>query len=76
VLDGNGEIRHQGGITPARGLYVLGLQFQRRRNSVFIDGVGSDADELAEHMVKAGSNSVICGTTSPKIITMAAAPLN
>jgi putative flavoprotein involved in K+ transport len=85
VLDGNGEIRHQGGITPAPGLYVLGLQFQRRRNSVFIDGVGSDANELAEHMadrlrndpsVRAGSSSVICGTTSPKIITMAAPPLN
>ena len=50
VLDARGEIRHEGGITPARGLYVLGLQFLRRRNSNFIDGVGGDAMELASHI--------------------------
>lgn len=50
VLDERGEIRHRGGITPAGGLYVLGLQFQRRRKSAFIDGVGDDAQELAEHV--------------------------
>jgi putative flavoprotein involved in K+ transport len=50
VLDVRGEIRHEGGITPARGLYVLGLQFLRRRNSNFIDGVGADAMELASHI--------------------------
>jgi putative flavoprotein involved in K+ transport len=43
VLDAHGEIRHTGGITPEAGLYVLGLNFQRRRNSSFIDGVGHDA---------------------------------
>jgi putative flavoprotein involved in K+ transport len=48
VLDERGEIRHDGGITPAAGLYVLGLQFLRRRNSNFIDGVGADAMTLAE----------------------------
>ncbi len=50
ILDARGEIRQEGGITPARGLYVLGLQFLRRRNSNFIDGVGADAMELAEHI--------------------------
>jgi putative flavoprotein involved in K+ transport len=50
VLDDRGEIRHDGGITPAPGLYVLGLQFLRRRNSAFIDGVGADAAALAEHL--------------------------
>jgi putative flavoprotein involved in K+ transport len=50
VLDARGEIRHEGGITPARGLYVLGLQFLRRRNSNFIDGVGADAIELSGHI--------------------------
>lgn len=48
VLDAAGEIRHRGGITPAAGLYVLGLRFLRRRNSSFLDGVGADATELAE----------------------------
>lgn len=50
VVDARGEIRHQGGITPSTGLYVLGLQFLRRRNSNFIDGVGADAVALAEHI--------------------------
>jgi putative flavoprotein involved in K+ transport len=50
VLDRAGELLHQGGITPAPGLYALGLQFQRRRNSAFIDGVGEDAAVLAEHI--------------------------
>jgi putative flavoprotein involved in K+ transport len=48
VLDAAGEIRHDGGITPSPGLYVLGLNFLRRRRSHFIDGVGFDAAELAQ----------------------------
>jgi putative flavoprotein involved in K+ transport len=50
VLDPNGEIRHEGGITPEPGLYVIGLHFMRRRNSTFLDGVGADARDLAEHI--------------------------
>jgi putative flavoprotein involved in K+ transport len=48
VLDVAGEICHDGGITPSPGLYVLGLNFLRRRRSHFIDGVGFDAAELAQ----------------------------
>jgi putative flavoprotein involved in K+ transport len=50
VLDAAGEIRHVGGVTPSKGLYVLGMHFQRRRKSAFIDGVGADAAEIAEHI--------------------------
>jgi putative flavoprotein involved in K+ transport len=50
VLDERGELRHRGGVTPQPGLYALGLQFMRRRKSAFIDGVGDDARELAEHV--------------------------
>lgn len=50
VLDERGEIRHVGGVTPARGLYVMGLRFLRRRNSSFIDGQGRDAEEIADHI--------------------------
>jgi len=50
VLDARGEIRHQGGVTPSPGLYLMGLYFQRRRNSSFIDGVGRDAMELSAHL--------------------------
>lgn len=50
VLDDAGEIRHAGGVTPAPGLYVLGLRFLRRRNSNFLDGVGADAEALAAEL--------------------------
>jgi len=50
VLDARGEIRHEGGVTPAPGLYVIGLNFLRRRKSTFIDGVGDDARDLADHL--------------------------
>ncbi len=50
VLDERGEVRHWGGITAAAGLYVIGLPFLRRRKSSFLDGVGDDAAELAEHI--------------------------
>jgi len=52
VLDARGEIRHRGGVADTPGLYVLGLQFLRRRNSSFIDGVGRDAIELSEHLAQ------------------------
>ena len=52
VLSAAGEIRHQGGITSAAGLYVLGLNFMRRRSSSFIAGVAKDAEELADHLVR------------------------
>jgi len=50
VLDERGEIRHVDGVTPESGLYVLGLNFLRRRKSSFLDGVGGDALALAEHI--------------------------
>ena len=52
VLDATGEIMHRGGVTPRPGLYVLGLQFMRRRNSAFLDGVGADAADLTEHLIQ------------------------
>jgi putative flavoprotein involved in K+ transport len=52
VLDPRGEIVHHGGVTPEPGLYVLGLQFLRHRNSSFLDGVGRDALALAVHLAE------------------------
>jgi len=54
VLDGAGEIRHRRGVTPVPGLYVLGLRFQHRRNSSFIDGVRHDAEFIADHIAARG----------------------
>jgi putative flavoprotein involved in K+ transport len=50
IFNAHGEITHKGGITPEVGLYVLGLNFQRRRNSSFIDGVGDDAWVIAHEI--------------------------
>jgi putative flavoprotein involved in K+ transport len=50
VLNRKGEIRHDGGVTPLRGVYVMGLQFLRRRKSALIDGAGDDARDLSGHL--------------------------
>ncbi len=51
VLDHKRQIVHDGGvITKAPGLYVIGLQFLRRRKSALIDGAGDDALDLAGHL--------------------------
>jgi putative flavoprotein involved in K+ transport len=51
VLDRKGRIRHEGGVVAAPGLYVIGLQFLRRRKSALIDGARDDAYDLADHLV-------------------------
>jgi putative flavoprotein involved in K+ transport len=50
VLDRKGHIRHDGGVTPSPGMYVMGLQFLRRRKSAFIDGAAADAADLSAHL--------------------------
>jgi putative flavoprotein involved in K+ transport len=52
VVNDEGDIIHTGGITPVAGLYVLGMNFQRRRNSSFIDGVGNDAWAIAQDIAQ------------------------
>ena len=37
-------------MTRVPDLYVLGLRFLHRRNSSFVDGVGSDARFVAAHL--------------------------
>ena len=50
ALDEAGEIRHRHGIGELDGLYVVGLRFQRHRNSNFIGGVGRDAQFVVDHL--------------------------
>jgi putative flavoprotein involved in K+ transport len=50
VLDRKGRLRHDGGVVASPGLYVMGLQFLRRRKSALIDGAGADARELSAHL--------------------------
>jgi putative flavoprotein involved in K+ transport len=51
VVDPAGDIVHRRGVTAAPGLYVLGMRFQHRRSSAFIDGVRHDARYLTEHVL-------------------------
>jgi len=50
VLDRKGQLRHDGGVVDAPGVYVTGLPFMRRRKSSFIHGATDDAWELSGHL--------------------------
>jgi putative flavoprotein involved in K+ transport len=50
VLDRKGVVRHDGGVACSPGLYLMGIQFLRRRKSALIDGAGDDARELSAHL--------------------------
>jgi putative flavoprotein involved in K+ transport len=50
VFDRKGRIRHDGGVVSSAGLYVMGLQFLRRRKSALIDGAAADARDLSDHL--------------------------
>jgi putative flavoprotein involved in K+ transport len=43
VLDARGQLRHDGGVVEAPGLYALGLPVLRRRRSTFLCGIEDDA---------------------------------
>jgi putative flavoprotein involved in K+ transport len=46
VLDRKGQLRHEGGVVDAPGLYALGLPFMRRRKSSFMHGAEDDARDI------------------------------
>ena len=52
VTDGRGRIRHQRGVTPSPGLYMLGLTWQHTRGSALLGWVGRDAAFLAEQIAR------------------------
>jgi putative flavoprotein involved in K+ transport len=58
ILDHKGSIRHDGGVTDAPGVYLIGGPFLRRRKSSLIHGAGVDARDLTEHLVDYLSGNV------------------
>ena len=50
VFDRKGMIEHDGGVVRSPGVYLMGMQFLRRRKSALIDGAGDDARELSAHL--------------------------
>ena len=69
VFDRKGEIRHDGGVVlDSNGMYLMGLNFLRRRKSSFIHGAGDDAFDLTNHLARylsSQSRSVVSGKTAP-----------
>ena len=51
VFDGRGYPTHRRGVTSAPGLYFLGLPWQHTWGSGRMEGVGRDAEHLAERIV-------------------------
>jgi putative flavoprotein involved in K+ transport len=50
VLDHKGQLRHDGGVVDAPGMYALGLPVLRRRKSSFIHGTEDDALDVVDHL--------------------------
>ncbi len=50
VVDRKGRIRHDGGVVESPGMYLMGIQFLRRRKSALRDGAGDDARDLRDHL--------------------------
>jgi putative flavoprotein involved in K+ transport len=50
VLDRKGRLQHDGGVVSSPGMYLMGIQFLRRRKSALIDGAGDDARDLSAHL--------------------------
>ena len=50
VVDEKGQLRHEGGVVGAPGLYALGLPVLRRRRSTFICGIEDDARAVTAHL--------------------------
>jgi putative flavoprotein involved in K+ transport len=50
VIDPKGQLRHDGGVVDAPGMYALGLPVLRRRKSSFIHGAEGDARDVVDHL--------------------------
>ena len=50
VVDRKGQLRHDGGVVEAPGVYAIGLPVLRRRKSTFIHGAEDDARDVVAHL--------------------------
>jgi putative flavoprotein involved in K+ transport len=50
VFDEHGKVVHKRGVTPAAGLYFLGLPWQHTRGSALLGWVKDDAEHIAEQL--------------------------
>ncbi|MGN7454203.1 flavin-containing monooxygenase [Paenibacillus pasadenensis] len=52
VINERGAIKHERGITPESGLYIVGMPWQHRRTSALIGGVGLDAQHVVNEIIR------------------------
>jgi len=64
AFDHKQRLKHHGGIVSVPGLYVLGLNFMRRRKSSFIHGAEDDVRDLGKHLVALLKKSPAAHTTA------------
>jgi hypothetical protein len=57
ILDSNGQVVQQRGVTPAPGLDVLGLPWMHTRGSALLGWVGDDAAYLAQNIADLQGNA-------------------
>jgi putative flavoprotein involved in K+ transport len=57
VKDAQGGVKHERGVTPVPGLYVLGLTWQHTRTSALLGWVTDDAEFLAEQIGSRSSST-------------------
>jgi putative flavoprotein involved in K+ transport len=67
ILDELGEPIHRRGVTPAPGIYFLGLRWLHKLKSSFLYGVGEDAEYLADRIC-ATSRGELTATPSAAVL--------
>jgi len=70
ALDRKGSLRHAGGIVDVRGLYVLGLNFMRRRKSSFLHGAEDDVHDLSTHLAMYLRDSAKAVSRAPRKVDL------
>jgi putative flavoprotein involved in K+ transport len=66
VFDRQDRVVHDGGVTAAPGLYLIGTPFLRRHKSSLIDGAAADAAELTDHLATY-LDTLATGRTRPSL---------
>jgi putative flavoprotein involved in K+ transport len=65
ILDQRGEPIQRRGVTPAPGIYFLGLAWMHKVKSSFLYGVGEDAEHLAERICEVPAATENVASPSP-----------
>ena len=63
-LDDQGYPLHQGGVTPEKGLYFMGLPWLNTRGSGIIPGVGDDAEKIVGHIARRTDAAALAGAAT------------